>query len=161
MEPKKLGSNCTICEVLFNLGSVQAETCLPKEKFISDHFSLCFFSWYMQFLYSGKTCWGYIMIMPQVETNKLTIRQYCNSGHNFFYIKESVVTNVVAVWYSEPAQETERPLHKPLELYCNVHAFWLHEWGECCTIIITFSYAIRKSNACSQHSLVMINMVYY
>lgn len=40
-------------------------------------------------------------------------------------------------------------------------AAWVEGRGERCTIIISFSYAIRKSNACSQRSLVLINMVYY
>lgn len=37
---------------------------------------------------------------------------------------------MVAVWNSEPAQKTERPLYKPLELYSNVLASWLQRCGE-------------------------------
>ena len=37
---------------------------------------------------------------------------------------------MVAVWNSEPAQKTERPLHEPLEFYSNVLASWLRRCGE-------------------------------
>ena len=35
---------------------------------------------------------------------------------------------MIAVWNSEPAQKTERPLDKPLEFYSNVLASWLQRW---------------------------------
>ena len=35
---------------------------------------------------------------------------------------------MIAVWNSEPAQKTERPLHKPLEFYSNMLASWLQRW---------------------------------